>query len=169
MFQGVRISPRSPLKHNPHKFSSLNEVFQQYLAPDAETPTYVPRSFSLRVEDAIELTHAAGGKAVLAHPGSYKRVGNFEDALRRMAESGLDGLEVFYPYFFEVGGGMRDRFIPRFAELAARFGLFATGGQRLSRRAKKTIGSVRPALNGNSGNGCETGTGGSGRPASPGL
>ena len=116
------------LKHNPHKFSSLTDVFQQYLAPDAENPTYVHRRFSLRVEDAIELTHAAGGKAVLAHPGIYKRVRNLEDALRRMADVGLDGLEVYYPYGSEVRGGAADRLIPRFAELAARFGLFATGG-----------------------------------------
>ena len=116
------------LKHNPHKFSSLNDVFQQYLAPDAENPTYVRRRFSLRVEDAIELTHAAGGKAVLAHPGVYRRVRNLEDALRRMADAGLDGLEVYYPYGSEVRGGAADRLIARFAELAARFGLFATGG-----------------------------------------
>ena len=116
------------LKHNPHKFSSLSEVFQQYLAPDAVNPTYVRRCFNLAVEDAIELTHAAGGKAVLAHPGSYRRVRNLEDALRRMAEAGLDGLEVYYPYDSEADGSMRDRLIARFAELAERFGLFATGG-----------------------------------------
>ena len=116
------------LKHNPHKFSSLSDVFQQYLAPDAQNSTYEPRSFSLRVEGAIELTHAAGGKAVLAHPGSYRRVCNLEDALRRMVDVGLDGLEVYYPYDSQAGGGMRDRFIARFAELAGRFGLFFTGG-----------------------------------------
>ena len=116
------------LKHNPHKFSSLNDVFQQYLAPDAENPTYVPRRFSLRVEDAIELIHAAGGKAVLAHPGIYKRVRNLEDALRRMVDAGLAGLEVYYPYGSEARGGEADNYIVHFAELAARFGLFATGG-----------------------------------------
>ena len=116
------------LKHNPHKFSSLNDVFQQYLAPDAENPTYIPRRFNLRVEDAIELIHAAGGKAVLAHPGIYKRVRNLEDALHRMVDAGLAGLEVYYPYGSEARGGGADKHIARFAELAARFGLFATGG-----------------------------------------
>ena len=116
------------LKHNPDKFSSLNDVFQQYLAPDAENPTYVRRRFSLRVEDAIELIHAAGGKAVLAHPGIYKRVRNLEGALRRMVDAGLDGLEVYYPYGSEARGGGAGKHIVRFAELAARFGLFATGG-----------------------------------------
>lgn len=116
------------LKHNPHKFSSLSDVFEQYLAPDAENPTYVRRRFSLRVEDAIELIHASGGKAVLAHPGIYKRVRNLEDALRRMVDAGLNGLEVYYPYGSEARGGGADKYIARFAELAARFGLFATGG-----------------------------------------
>ena len=118
------------LKHNPHKFSSLNDVFQQYLASDAENPTYVPRRFNLRVEDAIELIHTAGGKAVLAHPGVYRRVRNLEDALRRMVDAGLAGLEVYYPYGSEARGGGADNYTytARFAELAARFGLFATGG-----------------------------------------
>ena len=125
------------LKHNPHKFSSLSDVFQQYLAPDAENPTYVRRRFSLRVEDAIELTHAAGGKAVLAHPGIYKRVHNLEDALRRMVDAGLDGLEVYYPYGSEPRGGAADKLIACFAELAARFGLFATGGSDYHGKRKR--------------------------------
>lgn len=114
------------LKHNPHQFSSLADVFQQYLASDAENSTYVRRRFSLRVEEAIELSHVAGGKAVLAHPGIYNRVRNLEDVLRRLADSGLDGLEVYYPYDSEIRSG--DGRIAGFAELAARFGLFATGG-----------------------------------------
>ena len=115
------------LQHNPHRFSSISDVFRQYLATDAENPTNVRRRFSLRVEDAIELTHAAGGKAVLAHPGIYKRISNFEDALRRMVDFGLDGLELYYPYAAE-GRDATNRPISSFAELAARFGLFTTGG-----------------------------------------
>ena len=116
------------IKHNPGTFSSIGDVFRQYLAPDAVNPTYVPRPFSLKVREAIELIHKAGGKAVLAHPGVYNRVGNIEEAVRRMVEAGLDGLEVFYPYRSEARGGATDELIPRFAELAERFGLFATGG-----------------------------------------
>ena len=116
------------LKHNRDKFTKKQDVFDEYLASDAKTPTYVPRCFSLTVEDAIELIHAAGGKAVLAHPGIYSKVCDLEDAVRRMTEAGLDGLEVFYPYDSEVRGGSADGLIPRFAELAERFGLFATGG-----------------------------------------
>ena len=89
------------LEHNPQKFSSISDVFQQYLASDAEHSTYVRRSFILRVEEAIELTHAAGGKAVLAHPGIYARIHSLEATLRRMVDVGLDGLELHYPYAAE--------------------------------------------------------------------
>ena len=116
------------LRHNPGRFTSPNDVFRQYLATDAENPTYVPRSFSLKVEAAIQLIHKAGGKAVLAHPGVYNRVGNIEEAVRQMVEVGLDGLEVYYPYASEARGGAADELIPRFAGIAERFGLFATGG-----------------------------------------
>ena len=125
---GRRHIAEIALKHNPGEFSSTDDVFKQYLASDAKNSTYVPRCFSLKVEEAIALIHAAGGKAVLAHPGVYKGVCNLEDALRRMAEAGLDGLEVFYPYGSEARGTAADGLIPRFAGLAERFGLFATGG-----------------------------------------
>ncbi len=116
------------VKHNRDKFTRKQDVFDEYLASDARTPTYVQRRFSLTVKAAIKLIHKAGGKAVLAHPGVYKGVCNLEDAVRRMAEAGLDGLEVFYPYGSEARGGSADELVPRFAGLAERLGLFATGG-----------------------------------------
>ena len=115
------------LKYNPDRFSSLNDVFQQYLASDAENSTNVPRSFILSVIDAIELTHEAGGKAVLAHPGIYRRIRSLEESLARLTDFGLDGIEIHYPYADE-GRDSTDRPIECFAELAVRFGLFQTGG-----------------------------------------
>ena len=115
------------LKYNPHKFSSITDVFEQYLASDAEYSTNVPRTFILGVIDAIELTHGAGGKAVLAHPGIYRRIRSLEESLSRLADVGLDGLEIQYPYAAK-GRDATDRPIACFAELAVRFGLFATGG-----------------------------------------
>ncbi len=115
------------LKYNPQKFSSITDVFEQYLASDAKHHTNVPRTFILGVIEAIELTHAAGGKAVLAHPGIYRRIRSLEESLSRLADVGLDGLEIQYPYADE-GRDSTDRPISCFAELAKRFGLFATGG-----------------------------------------
>ena len=45
--------------------------------------------------DAIKLIHSAGGKAVLAHPGNYKKA-DITELVQRLAEVGLNGIECFY-------------------------------------------------------------------------
>ena len=45
--------------------------------------------------DAIKLIHSAGGKAVLAHPGNYKKT-DITELVQRLAEVGLNGIECFY-------------------------------------------------------------------------
>lgn len=48
-------------------------------------------------QEAIELIHQAGGKAVLAHPGFIKKTEQELDIfIRSLREFGLDGLECFY-------------------------------------------------------------------------
>jgi predicted metal-dependent phosphoesterase TrpH len=124
---------RVALERNPHRFTSIQDVFAQYLAPDAPNSTYVVRAFSLRVEDAIEVAHAAGGIAVLAHPGSYTRVRDVDDAVRRMKETGLDGLEVNYTYaqnrgHYGASAAEVAALVAHFGALAERLGLLPTGG-----------------------------------------
>ena len=51
------------------------------------------------LRDAIGLVHAAGGWAVLAHPGYYAKEGiAIVDRLAELRAWGLDGVEVDYPY-----------------------------------------------------------------------
>jgi predicted metal-dependent phosphoesterase TrpH len=124
---------RVAIERNPHRFASIQEVFAQYLAADAPNSTYVAREFSLRVEDAIEVAHAAGGIAVLAHPGSYTRVRDIDSAVRRMKEAGLDGLEVNYTYAQNRGhyGATAAEVAPliaHFGALAGELALLQTGG-----------------------------------------
>ena len=124
---------RVAMERNPGRFASISDVFDQFLAADAPNSTYVTRTFSLRVEDAIELTHAAGGMAVLAHPGSYTRVQDVDGVVGRMAAVGLDGLEVNYTYAHNRGhrGASRGevmKLIAHYAALADRYGLYKTGG-----------------------------------------
>lgn len=124
---------RIAVERNPHRFATIQEVFAQYLAPDAPNSTYVTRTFSLRVEDAIEVTHAAGGIAVLAHPGSYTRVRAVDDAVRRMKAAGLDGLEVNYTYaqnrgHFGESPAEVAALVAHFGALAEEVGLLQTGG-----------------------------------------
>lgn len=124
---------RVALAHNPDRFASIGDVFDQFLAVDAPHSTYVGRSFSLRVEDAIDLTHAAGGIAVLAHPGSYTQVRDIDQAVRRMQQIGLDGIEVRYTYGQNRGhhGASAQEVaavIVHFDALAREVGLLRTGG-----------------------------------------
>ena len=124
---------RVVFERNPQHFTSLQDVFVQYLGPDSPKSTYVTRSFSLRVEDAIDVTHAAGGIAVLAHPGVYTRVHDVDDAVRRMRDAGLDGLEVNYTYaqnrgHFGASPAEVAALIAHFSALAEQLGLHQTGG-----------------------------------------
>ncbi len=70
---------------------SLLDAFKRYLYDGG--PAYVPHH-ALPPNRAIEVIHAAGGVAVLAHPGRYA------DPLGRLDELiplGIDGVEVYYP------------------------------------------------------------------------
>lgn len=70
--------------------STPQSAFETYLRKGCAA--YVPRPiFSAR--EAIEITHEAGGIAVLAHPGIYP----FEVQLDALLEYGIDGIEVYYP------------------------------------------------------------------------
>lgn len=120
------------MRHNPERFRSISDVFEQFLAEEAPNSVYVGRSYSLTVDAAIELTHAAGGVAVLAHPGLYRRVQNIDAAVRRMVDAGLDGIEIHYPYWRESQRSLRgdspEKVIDHFAQIAHRFDLLMTGG-----------------------------------------
>jgi 3',5'-nucleoside bisphosphate phosphatase len=124
---------RVAMARNPQKFSSIQDVFAQYLAPDSPNSTYTTRTFSLTVEDTIAMTHAAGGIAVLAHPGIYTRVRNVDAAVRRMQQAGLDGIEVNYTYaqnrgHFGESASEVAAIIQHFGALADTLGLLQTGG-----------------------------------------
>ena len=94
---------------------SMNEAFDRFLA--AGKPGYAPRP-RLSAEEAIDVIHAAGGAAVLAHPFS---VADLAETLPRLAAHGLDGLEVFYAAYDDLARA-------RLAVLAAEHGLAPTGG-----------------------------------------
>jgi predicted metal-dependent phosphoesterase TrpH len=93
---------------------TYEEAFRRYLGVGA--PAYVPKT-ALRVEEAIELIHAVGGVAVLAHPATqFDRA-----AIVKLAAAGLDGVEVIHPRHTVT--------ITRaLSETADAIGLFVTGG-----------------------------------------
>ena len=73
----------------------LNAVFRRYLTPGK--PGYVPQTWATLAQ-AVDWIHAAGGVAVLAHPGRY---GSSKVGLRRLLEAfkaaGGDAGEVISP------------------------------------------------------------------------
>ena len=71
-------------------FKGVKEAFDALL--HHKGPAYVPH-FKLSVKTAVETIHAAGGIAILAHPGMIAAPASLSAALT----SGVDGLEVFYP------------------------------------------------------------------------
>jgi len=95
------------------------EAFSRYLNYDA--PCFVPREY-MHPERAISLILEAGGIPVLAHPLLYKLPpAELETLLKRLKNSGLKGLEVYY----SSNTGFDEQIC---YSLANRFGLLMTGG-----------------------------------------
>ncbi len=70
---------------------SVNEAFDIYLRHGG--PAYVSRK-RMSPEEAVALIHAAGGVAVMAHPGL---VPDYLPMLERLVSAGLDGVEFNHP------------------------------------------------------------------------
>ncbi|HUW64394.1 MAG TPA: PHP domain-containing protein [Spirochaetia bacterium] len=81
-------------------------------------PAYVPR-FKHSPASALALIRAAGGVAVLAHPGLYPAAA--ADLLPTLVAQGLGGLEVYYPAHDEPAQAF-------YLDLCQRLNLVATGG-----------------------------------------
>ncbi|PLX40599.1 MAG: phosphoesterase [Deltaproteobacteria bacterium] len=99
---------------------NLQSAFTQYLGKRGLA--YVDRE-RLTPIGAIEVIKEMGGVAVMAHPGVLEReLGEFpEDVVRELKDMGIGGIEAYY-----------SRHSPEqteaFSELAAKLGLFTTGG-----------------------------------------
>lgn len=116
---------------------SVQEAFDRYLASGAAAYVNPPR---IRPSEAVRIIRAAGGKAVLAHPGLY----GDDRIVHDLIQSGLDGIEAYHSDHTE----QQER---AYAELAARHGLIATAGsdfhgRRDGRAYHGEIGSKRVRL-----------------------
>lgn len=99
--------------------SSVLEAFEHYLATPEVRAIPDPKPTA---EEAIQLIHAAGGIAVLAHPITLAlEEGAFCEKLDALCALGLDGLEVYYPKHSAV----QRQF---YADCAASRNLCITGG-----------------------------------------
>ena len=94
--------------------SSPDEAFERYLGEGK--PAYVPRP-DVSIAEAIQVIHAVGGLASLAHPGLH----NHDEALPDLAAAGLDAIEVYH--VAHTPGQAK-----HYRRLAGRWGLAVTGG-----------------------------------------
>lgn len=93
---------------------SLDEAFERFLK--RHRPAWVPK-VRMTAAAAIDLIHAAGGLAVLAHPG----LNRLDAAIPALVASGLDGLECFHSKHSTTASA-------HYAEMAADHSLLVTGG-----------------------------------------
>lgn len=111
--------------------SSISEAFQKYIGD--KCPGYV-LGFRLSPLEAVKLIKEVGGIPILAHPYSI----NNDAALIAIIESGVMGLEIYYP---EHSQSMVNFYL----DLAKKYNLLATGGSDYHGVAKPdiSIGAIK--------------------------
>jgi predicted metal-dependent phosphoesterase TrpH len=107
------------------------DAFDRYLG--AGRPAYVAKE-QLSMRDAIAMIHAAGGLAVLAHPGA----GGTRERIEALRALGLDGIEVKHPSHSSSDTA-------RLRGLCEQFGLVMSGGSDWHGAAEgpRTIGMMQ--------------------------
>ncbi|MCB6185355.1 PHP domain-containing protein [Leeia sp. TBRC 13508] len=98
---------------------NLQAVFKKFLVPGK--PGYVPHLWAT-LQESIDWIHAAGGLAVIAHPGRYE-MGKKQmlELVEIFTRFGGDGVEV-------ATGNHTPDLVARFARIADDFGLWASVG-----------------------------------------
>ena len=103
---------------------SISEAFDEYLAN--EETAFVPMK-RVPAPDVIAAIQGAGGVVSLAHPGRI-RSDDIDSIVSELAEAGLDGIEVQYPYDEAPTEGYADVSVEDAAALGEEYGLIQTGG-----------------------------------------
>lgn len=97
----------------------VKTVFKKFLVKGK--PGYVSHEWA-GLEEAVNWIHAAGGQAVIAHPGRYKfGREKIRLLLSEFRDAGGEGIEV-------VTGSQPADQVPVFADLAVEYGLLASVG-----------------------------------------
>jgi len=109
---------------------SFDEAFARYLKKGR--PAWAPK-LKVSAAEAINLIHAAGGLAVMAHPGLTQ----MDPSIPGLVEAGLDGIECFHTKHTPA----LER---QYKDTAHRHGLLVTGGSDChgDSKGKPLIGTV---------------------------
>jgi predicted metal-dependent phosphoesterase TrpH len=110
---------------------SLDEAFDRYLK--AKRPAWVPK-FKMSFSEAVDLIHAAGGLAVMAHPGLNRA----DRVIPELIAAGIDGIECYHTKHSASNA-------LHYVNLARQYGLLITGGSDCHgmSKGKPVIGTVR--------------------------
>lgn len=109
----ARAAVKKRYAQNPFSFH------KKYLAPGAPASSNICRPIP---ERAIEAINAAGGLAVIAHPGRIEmQKSELYDLIARLAHAGLGGIEAVY-------SSHTTQETAYYKEIAKEFGLLVTGG-----------------------------------------
>lgn len=105
---------------------TVQEAFDRFIADDGDGYVALERLSSAQI---IDLIHASGGVAAVAHPVRLREAAHLEE----LHALGVDGIEVIHP----TADAQAERELREFA--VAR-GLLVTGGSDFHAPAEKTIG-----------------------------
>ncbi len=131
--EGESIGRPAIARHmlNMQYVSSIDEAFDMYIGNGK--PCNAPRK-EPKLNEVVDLIHASGGAAVLAHPVLYKKLNNqqLQTMVIELKDMGLDGLEVYYSKNKENDSDL-------YLAMAKKYELFPTGGSDYH-------GSVKPEI-----------------------
>ncbi len=95
------------------------DAFKRFLTPGK--PGYVPHAWAT-LSQAVDWIHAAGGQAVVAHPGRYQVTATgMRRLLQEFCDAGGDGIEV-------LSSSHTEEQFAEYATYARKFGLLASCG-----------------------------------------
>jgi predicted metal-dependent phosphoesterase TrpH len=118
---------------------SVKEAFDRYLG--IGMPLYIKREV-MHPKDAIRYIHEAGGLAFFAHPHQTKLPDDkLFSLICELKESGLDGIEGYYPEYTDEMG-------EKFRGIAKKLGLLLCGGSDFHADMKPHI-QIGTGINGN--------------------
>lgn len=95
--------------------SDFSEAFDKYIGEDG--PAYVDK-YKMAPNEAVKHIHAAGGVALVAHPGFYLED---KESFLKLLDEGFDGIEVHHPHHNRTT-------IARLLEIAEERSLLVSGG-----------------------------------------
>lgn len=131
------------LKNNPDKVSSIDEIFDKYLAVGKKA--YVERKNKISIKEAIKAIHAANGLAFISHPGVYNNF-NIDKFIKYFIDNRGDGLETFYNYEdarYHTGFKQSNKINKKFKKIAKKYNLLESGGSDFHGRESQVLGKLK--------------------------